>query len=64
MADITMCTGTGCPKAMWCYRHTATPSPYRQSMFVVPPGRLVRIDGDEVFLCEHFWSDDRWTRTS
>lgn len=31
MADITMCTGTGCPLREKCYRYTATPNEYRQS---------------------------------
>lgn len=31
MADITMCTNTGCPNAPHCYRFQAKPSDHWQS---------------------------------
>jgi hypothetical protein len=31
MADITMCTGTGCPLREQCYRYMAEPSEHWQS---------------------------------
>ena len=31
MADISMCSGEGCPKKTTCYRYTAEANPYRQS---------------------------------
>lgn len=37
MSDITMCEGGSCPDKTWCYRHTATPNPWRQSYFTEPP---------------------------
>lgn len=47
MADITMCSGLGCPARNNCYRYTATPSEHRQSYFTTPP-----FDGEK---CEHQW---------
>jgi hypothetical protein len=46
MADITMCSGEGCPKRETCYRAQA-PEGIRQSWFVEVPLR----DGD----CRHYW---------
>jgi hypothetical protein len=46
MADITMCSGEGCPLKQICYRHTAKPSEL-QSYFAQPP-----VLGG---TCEHFW---------
>lgn len=37
MPDITMCSGTNCISKKECYRHTATPSEYRQSYFMTAP---------------------------
>lgn len=31
MPDIAMCMGQGCPIKDSCFRHVATPNPYRQS---------------------------------
>ena len=47
MADITMCTGNGCPLKENCYRFTAEKSEYRQSYFFTPP-----FDGK---TCEMYW---------
>lgn len=44
MADISMCSGEGCPLKDNCYRATATPS-MRQWWFIPPP----IVDGD----CEY-----------
>ena len=38
MPDITMCKGELCKARKHCYRFTATPSEYRQSWFMNPPG--------------------------
>ena len=46
MADITMCTGDGCPLKENCYRFTAEKSK-RQSYFFTPP-----FDGK---ICEMYW---------
>lgn len=50
MPDITMCEGGDCRWRKSCYRHTATPTPQRQSYFMNPP---VKSNG----LCEHFMFD-------
>ena len=50
MPDITMCTGTKCPKKDNCYRFRATANPYRQSYFCVPP-----FESREDKECEYFW---------
>jgi hypothetical protein len=46
MADITMCSGGGCPMKNNCYRHTATANEYRQSYFCEVPVK----EGE----CEYF----------
>jgi hypothetical protein len=51
MADITMCSGEGCPAKGRCYRHTAKVSDLRQSWFAVPPWN------PETYSCEHFWQN-------
>lgn len=50
MADITMCNGEKCDKKEQCYRYTAPPSEYWQSMFSCSP----MIKGS----CEYFWKND------
>jgi hypothetical protein len=47
MADITKCTGEGCPIKESCYRFTAQASEFRQSYFFTPP-----FDGK---TCEMYW---------
>lgn len=37
MPDMCMCSGVKCPLAEYCYRHTVTPNPHRQSYFAEPP---------------------------
>jgi hypothetical protein len=37
MADITKCTGLGCPLKESCYRYTAKETPHWQSYFVDVP---------------------------
>ena len=49
MPDVSMCSGDGCPIREECYRHTATPTPMRQSWFVTPP-----LVSAEPFVCEYF----------
>lgn len=57
MPDITMCTGHQkftnniCPLRDSCWRHTATPSEYRQSYFVDAP----YIEEPDGTSCEYFW---------
>lgn len=41
MPDITMCATTTCKARDRCYRHTATPSVYRQSYVDFSRGREV-----------------------
>ncbi len=50
MADITMCSGVGCPMRDTCYRYTA-PVGMRQSYFMEPPIRQ-KVDG---YDCSHYW---------
>ena len=60
MPDITMCLGKEtidgkevvCPRAEQCYRHTAKPTPLRQSYFAKLP--MLLPDG----TCHHFWPAD------
>ena len=52
MADICMCSGTGCDKKDQCYRHTAPRNDMWQSMFVDPPIK----DGE----CEMFWDNKEY----
>ena len=58
MADITMCSGEGCPLKDKCYRFTAEPNPHRQSMFMGTPMVKVIKDGKELTNCEHFWKNN------
>jgi hypothetical protein len=51
MADITMCSGSGCPVKDKCYRHTAPVNEYRQAYFMNPP-----IKEDD--SCKYFWALD------
>jgi len=48
MADITMCSGNGCPLKDMCYRFTA-PGSERQAYFTTPPFK----EG----YCDMFWGD-------
>ena len=50
MPDISMCSGLKCPLKDKCYRKTAKPNPYRQSMFSKPP---VKEDNS----CDYFWDN-------
>lgn len=52
MADITMCSGEGCPKKDTCYRHTAPQHPMRQSFFAESPQKE---DGE----CDYYWKDEQ-----
>ena len=47
-----MCMGKGCERAQECYRHTATPSEYRQSYFGRSP---FKEDGS----CDYFWPEEQ-----
>jgi hypothetical protein len=57
MADITMCTGTGCDKKEHCYRHTAKACEYRQSYFCDVP------INDWNNECKHFWDNGEYVLT-
>ena len=48
MADITMCSGTNCPRKKECYRFTAQANEYRQSWFCEPPFKIAE---------NKFWGD-------
>ena len=48
MPDVSMCSGTGCARALERYRHTAKPTPHWQAWFATPP---VKPDG----TCAYFW---------
>lgn len=60
MPDIAMCNGERsivngkylCPRAKDCYRHTAKPTPGRQSYFAVMP---LKNDG----VCDYFWPTEK-----
>lgn len=56
MADITMCSGKGCPLKEKCYRFTAVESDYRQSYFVTPP---VEKDKEKA-QCAYFWDNKKY----
>jgi hypothetical protein len=53
MADITMCTGEGCPIKLDCYRHIAFPNQYWQSYFSETPGKYVE-EGQEIWECNYY----------
>ena len=55
MPDITMCTGEGCPIKKDCYRHCATANEYRQSYFMNPPYKLIRLLTSIQVECDYFW---------
>jgi hypothetical protein len=50
MADLTMCSGEGCPTKQKniCHRFTAKVNAFRQSYFAKPPV-------DEEGACRYFW---------
>ena len=50
MADITCCSGNGCPLKESCYRFTAPKSLVWQSYFTEPP----IIKGEEI-TCNYYW---------
>lgn len=50
MADITKCTGKGCPDKETCYRFTAPVSDFHQSWFCECPLK----DGE----CEMYWGEN------
>jgi hypothetical protein len=54
MADITMCSGDGCPWKLKCVRYTSKPSDDRQAYFAKSPGVQV----EEFFACSFFWGDN------
>lgn len=49
MADITMCSGKGCPVANKCYRYTATPGIYQSYFSAVP------FNGSS---CDMYWGEN------
>jgi len=50
MPDITMCSGTGCPKRARCYRFMARPNVPLQSYFDAPPFDSYTQE------CEHYYN--------
>jgi hypothetical protein len=46
MPDISMCINENCPVKLRCYRHTATPTEYRQAYMF--------FKWDDTG-CDHFW---------
>ena len=60
MADITMCSGEGCPRKKQCYRYTAPKSNFWQSYFAKVP---LRKDKKGKITCEFFWKDERPQKT-
>lgn len=54
MPDITMCTGGTCQWREQCYRFTATPSEHRQSYFVTPPVKKVRVPVHGPDYCAYY----------
>lgn len=52
MPDISMCDGKDCLKKDLCYRHTATPTKYRQSFFLNPPFNK------ETQECDYYWPNN------
>lgn len=59
MPDITMCKGIssdkiGCDRREQCYRHTATPSEFRQSFFMGAPIVINVMDSGLTQDCDYF----------
>lgn len=52
MADISMCSGSGCSLRTRCYRFTATPNEFRQSYFMNVP---LHLDGR---TCHEFYNNE------
>lgn len=52
MADISMCSGEGCPKKKMCYRYTAPKNEYWQTYFTNPP---IKENGE----CDSFWKNNK-----
>ena len=50
MPDFTMCVGGDCPLKDNCYRYTAEPNEYRQSVFCTIPY-------NEEGGCYYFWDN-------
>jgi hypothetical protein len=50
MADISMCSGEGCPKKENCYRYTAYANEFMQSYFTEVPLK-------EDKTCEWYWDN-------
>jgi hypothetical protein len=49
MPDISMCINENCPVKLRCYRHTATPTEYRQAYMF--------FKWDDTG-CDHFWPNE------
>lgn len=54
MADISMCSGLGCPLKKECYRHTAPKSEYQSYFSRVP----YNIDVELPDTCKYFWDNN------
>lgn len=52
MADITKCTGDGCPLKLDCHRYTAKDNPIKQSYFVETPYN------HKLNTCQMIWNDN------
>lgn len=53
MADITKCSGEGCPVKEQCYRFTAKANEHWQSVFVDVPGYWY----EEKWKCDMYWGE-------
>ena len=60
MADITMCDGQDankvCPMREFCYRYTATPNEYRQSVY--RPSIPLKTSQDGTSYCLSYWINE------
>lgn len=55
MADITKCSGEGCPIKKLCYRYNAKDS-QRQAYFAEPPFEVIEQNNDKIKIkCEYYW---------
>lgn len=59
MADITMCTNNLCPNATRCYRVTASPNEYWQSMAFFD----YEVSENGV-VCNNYWPTEKITTTN
>ena len=56
MADITMCSGEGCPKKETCHRYTANKSSWQSYFMEVPYNK----EADD---CIRYWDNEDYIKS-